>query len=486
MCHADGLGLSSRVFRARRLVEAAMENSDMFNAATKQQTFHDFLERMKHPSAADLVRSIKSFIVNFMSSPIDPAMDSASAQDFLSTTEVAFRAHPLWAGATEEELENAAEGLEKYVMTKIFTRAYSPLPSDSLKDQELSDKISLLQHFIKPEHLDLPQSFQNEASWLIAEKELQKINSYKAPRDKLVCILNCCRVINNLLLMAKSGTPPGAEEFLPALIYVVIKANPPQLHSNLQFIERYRHSSRLVAEASYFYTSLVSVESFIEKLDAKSLSMDEAEFEERMQNARSVVFPPGLPSTPPEKLLLPKEKEGSITKPDEATKRTAKESSELSVAKLEAGGASGVVEADRSGQLAKEYPFLYASAGDLRVEDVESLLTQYKELVLRYVALRKGLESIGRKPAIVEEPPSPAPALAAPVPAPAPSETIAAQDGGSTCSNSTIDDALHDSIPELSWERPHDEEQWEKVNEQQSHHGGGGSEANDSDPVVIT
>lgn len=52
------------------------------------------------------------------------------------------------------------------------------------------------------------------------------MGGYKAPRDKLVCILNCCRVINNLLLnmaMAAQGNPPGADDFLPVLIYVVIK-----------------------------------------------------------------------------------------------------------------------------------------------------------------------------------------------------------------------------------------------------------------------
>jgi hypothetical protein len=60
----------------------------------------------------------------------------------------------------------------------------------------------------------------------LAQKELGKMGGYKAPRDKLVCILNCCRVINNLLLnmaMAAQGNPPGADDFLPVLIYVVIK-----------------------------------------------------------------------------------------------------------------------------------------------------------------------------------------------------------------------------------------------------------------------
>lgn len=56
---------------------------------------------------------------------------------------------------------------------------------------------------------------------------------YKAPRDKLVCILNCCKVINNLLLnasIASNENPPGADEFLPVLIYVTIKVSSGSVH----------------------------------------------------------------------------------------------------------------------------------------------------------------------------------------------------------------------------------------------------------------
>ncbi|GMP62960.1 hypothetical protein CsSME_00024855 [Camellia sinensis var. sinensis] len=62
----------------------------------------------------------------------------------------------------------------------------------------------------------------------LAEKELQKINAFKAPREKLLCILNCCRVINNLLLNASvsENRVPGADDFLPVLIYITIKASP--------------------------------------------------------------------------------------------------------------------------------------------------------------------------------------------------------------------------------------------------------------------
>lgn len=417
-----------------------MQNADIFNAATAPLTFHDFLERMRHPSAADLVRSIKSFIVSFSSNAPNPERDSRSVQEFLITMEEAFRAHPLWAGATEDELDSAGEGLEKYLMTKLFNHAFGSLPEDAKHDQELSEKMSLVQQFIRPEHLDIQPNFQNETSWLLAQKELQKINAYKAPRDKLVCVLNCCRVINNLLLnvsMATNDNPPGADDFLPVLIYVTIKANPPQLHSNLLYIQQYRRQSRLVSEAAYFFTNLVSAESFIKNMDAKSLSMDEREFEKSMQTAKLLLngttshvnYPANHSSAEAVQFMsestIPKmqvhklhQKEGneelqplgeyqasimsakqppvSIGKMDQSNEAYAKDSSEasrMSVQKLEEKEAAAVLQTAHTGQLIREYPFLYASAGDLRVEDVETLLIAYKELVLKYVSLSKAVES---------------------------------------------------------------------------------------------
>jgi hypothetical protein len=83
------------------------------------------------------------------------------------------------------------------------------------------------------------------------------------------------------------------------------------------------------------------------------------------------------------------------TKPAHSPKESKDRNASATMRKLEAAAIPAVVEADESGQLAMDYPFLYASAGDLRVVDVESLLSSYKELVLKYVALYKAVEGTG-------------------------------------------------------------------------------------------
>eukprot|EP00850_Spirogloea_muscicola_P003026 SM000012S25288 [mRNA] locus=s12:93969:98406:- [translate_table: standard] len=392
---------------------------DAFGQSTAALTFHDFLDRMRQPAAADLVLSIKSFIVAFLSSTPHPEKDSLSVQEFLTSTEAVLRTHPLWSGACQEELDSAGEGLEKYLMTKLFQRAFAPTGEDLDNDRQLSERMAVLQNFIKPEHLDIPPNFYNEAAWLLAQKELQKINIYKAPRDKLVCILNCCRVINNLLLnmsMGSDGNPPGADDFLPVLIFIVIKANPPQLQSNLLYIQRYRHHSRMVSEASYFYTNLVSAVSFVMNLSPTSLSMDPGEYARLMQGVADTPFSqetqasplPPAPAPPTPTWVAPEasDKVGqrtasplgpvspSISEPDfislesslQGRRASSKKDMQSSV-DMDTASAMALLQADSSGQIARDYPLLFAVAGDLRVGDVTLLLNDYKELVLKYEQL---------------------------------------------------------------------------------------------------
>ncbi|XP_051150030.1 vacuolar protein sorting-associated protein 9A-like isoform X2 [Andrographis paniculata] len=331
--------------------------------------------------------------------------------------EAAFRAHPLWAGSTEEELESAGEGLEKYVMTKLFTRVFASIPEDVKADEQLNEKMALIQQFVRPENLDIKPTYQNETSWLLAQKELQKINMYKAPRDKLVCILNCCKVINNLLLnasLASSEDHPGADEFLPVLIYVTIKANPPQLHSNLAYIQRFRLQTRLAGEAAYFFTNMLSVESFITNINAKALSMDDLEFEKNMESAQALLS--GLSESSDNFYGQTNQNFDLATKAESADHAATHphphgESSETksvmseelygkndasldkapSITDLENKGAALLLKEEEAKQIFVDFPYLYSKAGDLMVSDIDDLLNNYRQLVIKYVCLARGL-----------------------------------------------------------------------------------------------
>ncbi|RCH86588.1 hypothetical protein CU098_003459 [Rhizopus stolonifer] len=184
----------------------------------------------------------------------------------------------VWKDISEKEFDNAKEGMEKLVMNRLYNATFSPSTMDDKEqDNIIRHKISIFR-WIREKHLDIPMTDDNESFLTFAESELLKMNNYKSPRDKLICILNCCKVIFGLI-KHMSKEEGGADVFLPLLIYVVIRANPPRMISNVQYISRFRHPDYLRGEAGYYLTNLMGAVNFIETMDFTSLSISKEEFD---------------------------------------------------------------------------------------------------------------------------------------------------------------------------------------------------------------
>ncbi|CAH1765308.1 13484_t:CDS:10 [Entrophospora sp. SA101] len=203
-------------------------------------------------------------------------------REFLDFITGKMRECELWRNASEQEFENAKEGIEKLVMNRLhkltFTPAIKgpPVTDDIERDNILYQKIEIFR-WVREQHLDIPITPHNEAFFDFAKKELLKINDYKAPRDKLICILNCCKVIYGLIKLVDGEE--GADKFLPVLIFVILKANPEYLMSNVQF----RSPEKLQSEAGYYLSSLMSAISFIENMDLHSLTITKEEFDKNIE-----------------------------------------------------------------------------------------------------------------------------------------------------------------------------------------------------------
>ncbi|KAI9273867.1 hypothetical protein EDC94DRAFT_672518 [Helicostylum pulchrum] len=243
--------------------------------------FNRFLEQMRTRNAKPITRYFKSFLQAFDRRAWTANEQIKIIQDFLDFIFVKMRECDVWKDIPEQEFGNAKEGMEKLVMNRLYHVTFcTDTTDDKERDEIIYQKISIFR-WIREKHLDIPETEHNESFLSFAESEILKINTYKAPRDKLICILNCCKVIFGLIKHVEGDA--GADKFLPILIYVVIRANPPRLVSNVQYIYRFRNPDQLQAESGYYLTNLMGAISFIETMEANSLSITKEEFDNNIE-----------------------------------------------------------------------------------------------------------------------------------------------------------------------------------------------------------
>ncbi|KAI9458194.1 hypothetical protein BJY52DRAFT_1119786 [Lactarius psammicola] len=256
--------------------------------------FQKFLDQMKTKSAEPVARYLRSFLSNFAKRTFTITDQVKLINDFLNFISQKMREADVWKSASDTEFDNAMEGVEKLVMNRLYDYTFTPqiahsnpprpiMTDDLERDHVLSQRIALF-GWIEPLHLDVPTAEGSNGFLLFAQQELVKINHYKAPRDKLICILNCCKVIFGLIRHLNSEE--SADTFVPILIFVVLKANPEHLLSNVEFINRFRNPTKLQSEAGYYLSSLMGAVSFIETMDHTSLSgITQEEFEKNVEAA---------------------------------------------------------------------------------------------------------------------------------------------------------------------------------------------------------
>jgi hypothetical protein len=276
--------------------------------------FHRFLEQLRHRTADPVAKFLRSFLLEFGKKQWMVHEQVKIIGDFLEFISKKMAQCEVWRSVSDAEFDNAREGMEKLVMNRLYNQTFSPaIPppepasprkgrrrqdppgpgrrgqhqEDVERDEVLAQKVRIYK-WVSEEHLDIKPVGDKGRKFLnLAQQELLKIKSYRAPRDKIICVLNCCKVIFGFLRTSKSDQ--SADAFVPLLIYTVLQANPDHLVSNVQYILRFRNQDKLGGEAGYYISSLMGAVQFIEGLDKTSLTVTDEEFEMNVEAAVSAI-----------------------------------------------------------------------------------------------------------------------------------------------------------------------------------------------------
>ncbi|KAI3653476.1 hypothetical protein MP228_001423 [Amoeboaphelidium protococcarum] len=316
-----------------------------------QLNFEQFLETMRSPESFALTRYFKSFLREFTRRRWTSDEKQRIVRDFMLFMTDRDRGKVLECqlynsdkDKSPELLDNFSEGLEKLVCIKLYDYLLND-PHDILVDKCLHYVILLHSKWITLDHFDisfrahvykwhetLQQSSELQSSDLLSDQEqgsqaptqskrldlarnsveqqvnnaiklaldeLRKITEYKSARDKLISIVNCCKILLGFLekinkspsrqqqhgnnstqsgqSQPASPTSPmtasavaSADDLMPLLIYTIIKSHHMTegqsigyLYSHVMFISRFRIEDKLRSEAGYYLTCLNAAIGFI-------------------------------------------------------------------------------------------------------------------------------------------------------------------------------------------------------------------------------
>ena len=176
------------------------------------------------------------------------------------------------------------DALEKLATTQLHSTVFGRGEGDPEAEQTLEAALREARSHLTPAMLGVAPAFADGAAWATPALLLRRLERYRAPADKVALIVNACRLIERRMHVLSQQPPDGhegaepppitadeagqlvvgADEFFPVLLYVLLIAAPPTLPSELAYISRFRHPSRLRGVSGCYFTHVRAALEFLE------------------------------------------------------------------------------------------------------------------------------------------------------------------------------------------------------------------------------
>ncbi|CAK9100393.1 unnamed protein product [Durusdinium trenchii] len=175
---------------------------------------------------------------------------------------------------------HATECVSRFIFHQLHHRFFPTEPT--VDDQRIHAQIQRFS-WLRPRHLDLPRPLVDTEQASEAILLLRKLRILRSPCEILEVIAKAFRITTQAACLksklaegqSKSSQDNafGADEALPLFILIIIRANPPMLHSVLSYAEHFTTSDQLRTEQGYALAQAQAAVSFSSSLrDKEQLS----------------------------------------------------------------------------------------------------------------------------------------------------------------------------------------------------------------------
>ena len=262
------------------------------------QSYEQFIAHLQEPACAMLVQGMRRFCQT-MKNVHDKDSLATQMKAYLSSAISSVKTHAVFKDQEEVSLRRS---LESFIYAQCDSHLKSIMWNIDAqeKDKAWVERLSNLQ-FVNPTHLEIACLEENDLEDILKDpiQALLAVSSYFSPYEKLECILSVYRGVNEALAKAlnrhrasdgEAQKMPSADDVLPAIILVILKAKPSRLHLDLEIVEEWSPPEYVRGEAGYAYTNLYGAVQFLQELDMKepnSLSISAEDFRKGLAACKS-------------------------------------------------------------------------------------------------------------------------------------------------------------------------------------------------------
>ena len=188
----------------------------------------------------------------------------------------------LFENIEDKEVEEISQKIEDHIIRKIYKYVYLEKPIEN--DIKFYEK-TLYLDWIDPEQLEIKKVYVNQLGY--AELCIKKMNEAKSVFDKLDCIKDAHTNMNNTIKFSSGkNDDAGQDELTPIFQYLVIKAHPRRIYSDIHYIKTFLGDTSLRGQEGFLVTQMESATSFIMQIDHEQLKMTKEEYEKKINEAK--------------------------------------------------------------------------------------------------------------------------------------------------------------------------------------------------------
>ena len=188
----------------------------------------------------------------------------------------------LFENITEKEIEEFSEKIEDHILRNIYKFVYIDVPLQA--DINFYEK-TLCLDWVEPEQLEIKKVYVNQLGY--AELFIKKIDEAKSVFDKLDCIKSAHTNMNNTIKFSSGkNDDAGQDELTPIFQYIVIRAQPKRIYSDINYIKCFLGDSSLRGQEGFLVTQMESATSFIALIDHEQLKMTKEEYDKKILDAK--------------------------------------------------------------------------------------------------------------------------------------------------------------------------------------------------------